>query len=136
MVHKVKGNFKLEENINDSYVVILGASEKPTRFSYKAFQLLKEHNYKTVLVSPNLKEILGQPVVSDLSLVVGKVNTLTMYVNAHVSSNLLSKIIDLKPTRIIFNPGSENPQIEPLLIQAGIQVVHGCTRVMLNTKTF
>ncbi len=126
----------MKKNNDDSYVVILGASDKPNRFSYKAFQLLKEHNYKIALVSPNVKEVLGQPVVSDLDFIVKNVGTLTMYVNAQVSTNLLSKIINLKPKRIIFNPGSENTSIEPLLVKAGIQVVHGCTLVMLNSNTF
>ncbi len=132
----MKGNLVLKKNSDDSNVVILGASDKPNRFSYKAFQLLREHNYKITLVSPNLKEILGQPVVNELSLINGKVGTLTMYVNAQVSTNLLSKIISLNPKRIIFNPGSENPDIEPFLVKAGIQIVHGCTLVMLNSNTF
>lgn len=126
----------MKKNSDDSNVVILGASDKPNRFSYKAFQLLREHNYKITLVSPNLKEILGQPVVNELSLINGKVGTLTMYVNAQVSTNLLSKIISLNPKRIIFNPGSENSEIEPFLVKAGIQIVHGCTLVMLNSNTF
>ncbi len=132
----MKGNLVLKKNSDDSNVVILGASDKPNRFSYKAFQLLREHNYKITLVSPNLKEILGQPVVNELSLINGKVGTLTMYVNAQVSTNLLSKIISLNPKRIIFNPGSENSEIEPFLVKAGIQIVHGCTLVMLNSNTF
>ncbi len=132
----MKGNSIVKKIDDDSCVVILGASDKPNRFSYMAFQLLRKHNYKVTLVSPNLKEILGQPVVSELDLVAGKVGTLTMYVNAQVSTMLLSKIINLNPERIIFNPGSENSNIESLLLKAGIQVVHGCTLVMLNSNTF
>jgi hypothetical protein len=42
----------------------------------------------------------------------------------------------LKPERIIFNPGAENPELEALADQAGIKVLEACTLVMLNTRQF
>ena len=49
--------------------------------------------------------------LAGLDQVKEQVNTLTMYVNAKISSELIKKIIKLKPARIIFNPGAENFKI-------------------------
>ncbi len=62
--------------------------------------------------------------------------SVAIHVNAHVSSGIIKEILNLKLKRIIFNPRSENPDIEDSLTKAGIEVVHGCTLVMLNSNTF
>ncbi|MDW8332380.1 MAG: CoA-binding protein, partial [Cyclobacteriaceae bacterium] len=38
--------------------------------------------------------------------------------------------------RIIFNPGTENTELEIRARRAGIEVVHGCTLVMLRTNQY
>lgn len=117
-------------------VAILGASNQPDRFAFKAFQLLKKYGYALFPVSPNLKLIEETPVFSDLDQIKQPVDTLTMYVSPSVSTSLKDKIIQLHPKRIIFNPGSENPAIEAELKTAGILIIHDCTLVMLNTNRF
>lgn len=117
-------------------VVILGASGNPDRYSYKAFKSLTNHGHKSFLVSPTLKNLEGSPVVSDLSDVKVSVDTLTMYVNPKISAGLKGKILELKPKRVIFNPGTENPQLESDLKQAGIDVLQACTLVLLATDQF
>lgn len=117
-------------------VVILGASDNPDRYSYKAFKSLTKHGHKSFLVSPTLKDLEGTPVVSDLSQVKTNIDTLTMYVNPKISADLKSKIIDLKPKRVIFNPGTENPVLESELKKAGIDVLQACTLVLLATDQF
>ena len=117
-------------------VVILGASNKPERFAYKAFQQLKAHDYSPILVSPVLQEIDGVKVFPDLSQIDTPVDTITVYVNSEISSTLINKILALKPRRIIFNPGSENTSVENALIAAGITVVKACTLVLLNSNLF
>lgn len=117
-------------------VAILGASNKPDRFSYKAFKLLKKHGYALFPVSPNLKLIEDTQVYNDLDQIKQPIDTLTMYVGSAISTPLKDKIIQLHPKRIIFNPGSENPSIEQELKSAGIEIIHDCTLVMLNTNRF
>lgn len=117
-------------------VVILGASDNPERYSYKAYQALKKHGHKPLLVSPSLKELEGNRVASDLSEIKANVDTLTMYVNPKISSELKSKILELKPKRVIFNPGSENPSLENDLKKSGIDVLQACTLVLLATDQF
>ena len=117
-------------------VAILGASNNPERFSNKAFLLLKKNDYEVIPVSPKIQTIQDVPVFSDLELIKVPVDTLTVYVNAEISKTLLPKIINLKPRRIIFNPGTENPEIEKKLTDAGIKVINTCTLVLLNAGKF
>lgn len=117
-------------------VAILGASDDPDRYSFKAFEMLKEHGHTPVPVSPKLKSLQDIPVVAHLSEIQGPIDTLTMYVNPQVSTALKKEILAVRPNRIIFNPGSENPELASELEKVGTQVVVACTLVMLRTGQF
>jgi hypothetical protein len=45
-------------------------------------------------------------------------------------------ILSLHPKRIIFNPGTENEELEELAQQNGIAAIEACTLVMLNTGQY
>ncbi len=117
-------------------VVIIGASNNPERYSHRALLLLRQHGHEVVPVHPKLAEIEGIPVVADLARISGPVDTVTMYVGSSISSGLQAKLIALKPTRIIFNPGAENASLEEALQKAGIACEEACTLVLLNTGQF
>lgn len=117
-------------------VAILGASDKPDRYAYKAFQMLKEYGHTPVPVSPNLKSLEDIPVFSTLNEISQPIDTLTMYVGPAISAQLQNDILSLKPKRVIFNPGSENLSLEQALEKAGIQVMEACTLVLLRTNQF
>lgn len=117
-------------------VAILGASKKPDRFAYKAFKMLQEYGHTPLPISPNLDEVEGVKTFANLQEVTEEVDTLTMYVGAKISTNLKDDILALKPRRVIFNPGSENPPLEAELKAAGIEVEDACTLVMLRSKQF
>lgn len=117
-------------------VAILGASSKPDRYAYKAFSMLKAYGHTPLPVTPKFSEIEGVPVVANLRDLTSPVDTLTMYVGPDTSTKLKSEILSLHPKRVIFNPGSENPALEEELKNAGIEVIEGCTLVMLSTNQF
>ena len=52
------------------------------------------------------------------------------------STPLLAPLLALKPRRVIFNPGAENPALEDGLRAAGIEVEDACTLVLLRTGQF
>ncbi len=116
-------------------VAVLGASDKPERFAYKAFKLLLEHGHTPFLVNPNLKvnDIEGHTVYISLSEIKEPIDTLTMYVGAAISTPLEKEILALAPKRVIFNPGSENTHLAKALINARIKVIEQCSLVMLRT---
>ncbi len=117
-------------------VAILGASDNPERYAYKAFKMLQEYGHKPLPVNPTLKELEGTAVVAKLGDIRTPIDTLTMYVGPKISSQLQSEIIALKPKRVIFNPGSENPELEKALQKVGIGVEEACTLVLLRTGQF
>lgn len=117
-------------------VVVLGASPKPDRYANRAVRLLLEHGHDVVPVHPRYPSIEGLPVAAGLDQVNGDVDTLTVYVAPDRSTALAPAIVRLAPERVIFNPGTENPQLQAALEQEGMQVVSACTLVMLSTGQF
>lgn len=120
-------------------VAVLGASSDSSRYAFKAMQLLKEYGHAPIPVHPRETEVLGYKVVANIRELIRqgkKIDTLTMYVNPALSSKYQQDIIDLKPTRVIFNPGSENPDLEKALVENGIKVEEACTLVLLRTNQY
>lgn len=117
-------------------VVILGASDKPERYSNKALLLLKEKGYDVVPVNPTLETIEGIPVVHALSDVARHPDVLTVYVNPERSAALADDILALSPRVAIFNPDTENDALESRLAEAGIRIVRACSVVLLTTDAF
>ena len=117
-------------------VAVLGASDKPDRFSYQALQLLRQHGHTTIPIHPALNEIDGVPVTASIDQLARAVDTLTVYVNATVSAGLADKIVALKPGRVIFNPGAESPELAQALDANGIPHQNACTLILLDTGQF
>jgi len=117
-------------------VVVLGASPKPERYANQAVRDLLAHGHTVLPIHPQAAEIHGQPCVKNLQGIEGAVDTLTLYVGADKSTALMDQILLLKPKRIIFNPGTENPALEQQAQAQHIETVQGCTLVMLRTHLF
>ncbi len=117
-------------------VVVLGASDKADKYSNQAFRLLREKGHEPVPVNRGIDQVEGTTVLHDLSQVTGHVDTLTMYVNAMVSSGLTDTIVKMKPDRVIFNPGTANPALQMKLDEATIPWEAACTLVLLKSGQF
>ena len=117
-------------------VVVMGASHKPERYSNQAIRLLREHGHQVVPVHPRLDTVEGLPVAHHLGEIDGRVDTLTLYVGPAISSVAAEAIVQLHPRRVIFNPGTENPELEARLDEAGIAHEQACTLVLLRTAQF
>lgn len=118
---------------------VLGASSDPDRYAYKAMLMLEEYEHEAIPVHPRETMVLGRPVwkgMRELAEAGVAVDTVTVYVNASLTTKLLTEFIQLKPRRVIMNPGAENAVLERGLTDAGIEVIHGCTLVMLRTGQF
>lgn len=117
-------------------VVVLGASNKPERYSFLAIRELSEAGHEVIPIHPALQEIQGISVVSSLDGVQGPVETVTLYVNPSILEPLIDDIVDLAPTRVIFNPGTESPSAANRLMNAGITCEEACTLVLLRTGAY
>lgn len=114
---------------------VIGVSGNPTRYAYLATQRLLQHGYPVTAYGLRPVHVLGIEVIADKH-VVADIDTVTLYVGPAHQEVWLPLILDLAPRRVIFNPGTENPEIQEQLENAGIEVIEACTLVMLSTGSF
>ncbi len=115
--------------------VVIGASENPERYSNRAVKSLLRHEQEVVAVGLKEGEIDGVKILTGKPAI-ENVDTVTMYVGPAHQKDWYDYVLSLKPKRIIFNPGAENPEFEKLAEQNGIEVVEACTLVMLSIGNF
>ena len=89
-------------------VAVLGASPKPERYAYKAFELLQEYGHRPIPVNPAFEEVLGEKCYPKISDVPRPIDTITIYLGEARSNPLIGEIVNARPRRIIMNPGAEN----------------------------
>lgn len=115
--------------------IVLGASDNPERYAYKATKMLLEHGHEVIPVGTKKAEVLGLDIQST-EVVPQDVDTLTLYVGPQNQQHYIDYIMAVKPRRVIFNPGTENPDLETALDAAGIGHEEACTLVLLSTNQF
>jgi predicted CoA-binding protein len=115
--------------------LVFGASLKPNRYSNYAIQRLVANNLDVVAFG--LKEGVVDGVSIDTTLKPYKdIDTVTLYLNAKRQKEYYDYIISLKPNRVIFNPGTENPEFFQLLKNQNINFEIACTLVLLSTNQY
>lgn len=117
-------------------VAVLGASNKPDRYSYKAVKRLEGHGHTVFPVHPKLAEIEGIKVYASLSDVPGPLDTITVYLSPENSDKIADQLVAANAKRVIFNPGTENEPLMKRLEEQGAEVLEACTLVMLGTGQF
>ncbi|MEA2042594.1 MAG: CoA-binding protein [Bacteroidota bacterium] len=115
--------------------VVLGASTNPSRYSNMAVKLLIKHDIPVFPVGIKKGEINGKNITDQLPAD-KPIHTVTLYLNAKRQEQYYEAILKLKPRRVIFNPGTENPSWAQELENNDINTVERCTLVMLNSGQF
>jgi len=117
--------------------VIIGATPNPSRFAYLAAARLQEHDVEFVPVGIKKGNVFGKEIL-DLRQQpeISNVNTITLYINPDHQREWYDYFFKLKPRRVIFNPGTENPELEKLLEQKNIDALEACTLVMLGSGQY
>jgi predicted CoA-binding protein len=115
--------------------LVIGASLNTERYSNKAIKSLRHHDFPVIAYG------LKNGMVGDVSISTSwnenwDVDTVTLYVQPERQVALYSAIIHLKPRRVIFNPGTENPEFQQLLLQSGIQFENACTLILLSIHQY
>ncbi len=117
--------------------VIIGATNNPSRYAYLAAERLTRAGHEIVPVGIKKGEVLGEeirnireePQISD-------VDTITMYIGPQHQPEYYNYLIGLNPKRVIFNPGTENPELVRQLKEKGIASEYSCTLVMLGSGVY
>lgn len=115
--------------------VIIGASPNDDRYSYKATVSLLNHGHKVYPVGLREGKIKNENIITDKPALTD-IDTVTLYVGPQNQGAWQDYILSLKPKRIIFNPGTENPAFENLATSKGIECVEACTLVMLSIGNY
>lgn len=115
--------------------LVLGATPNPERYAYLATMRLHKHGHETVLVGIKSGQIDGVDIQEGMPDV-PNVDTVTLYVGPGRQPEYYDYMLSLQPKRIIFNPGTENPELAKLAQAQGIETVEGCTLVMLSIGAY
>jgi predicted CoA-binding protein len=115
--------------------LVMGASESPWRYSFLALNRLQSYQHPVVAIGKK-KGVVGDVVIETEKKNWNDIDTVTLYLNPLHQKQYYDYILSLKPRRIIFNPGAENPELVRMAVQQGIQPLEACTLVMLATGQY
>ena len=115
--------------------LVMGASLNPERYAYKAVERLTSHGIPTVAYGLKQGELFGVKIDTSLQNY-QNIDTVTLYLNPERQKDFYTYILSLKPRRVIFNPGTENPEFMEILDQNHIYYETACTLVLLGTGQF
>jgi len=116
-------------------VVIIGASDNPERYSYKAAKALLERGHEIILVGLKKKTVLDHEIQFNLPIhPLG--NVITLYVGPQNQEPYFNDLLAARPHKVIFNPGTENEELQSLLDQNNIPWEEACTLVKLSLNQF
>ncbi len=115
--------------------MVIGASPNPDRYSYMAVARLQSKNIEVVPVGLRTGEVMGIQILKGEPHI-ENVHTITLYMRAELQKPLYSYLFSLQPKRIIFNPGTENPELEELAHEKNIETLEACTLVMLSLGNY
>ena len=117
-------------------VAVLGASDRPERYSYQAVKLLAEKGHRPFPVHPRLEAIDGIKVYRRLSEIPEPVDTITVYLSPANAEAVADEILASGARRLIFPPGAENPELARRATAKGMDALEACPLVMLRTGQF
>jgi hypothetical protein len=115
--------------------ILIGASTKDYRDSYRTALLLQKKNHDVVLFGKQEGNINGMP-ISTTKNPVSDVDTITLYLNSENQKDWYDYILATKPKRVIFNPGAENEDLMKKLCENNIEGIEACTQVMLSIGNY
>ena len=121
--------------MNSPITFILGATPNPERYSFMATALLVEKGHAVYPFGIKKGEILSITIINEWPTD-ERIDTVTLSLGPSAQESYYNAILDLSPRRIIFNPGTENPILQSLATEKGIETIEACTLVMLKTGQY
>lgn len=115
--------------------LVLGATPNPARYAYLAVKKLQAYDHEVIPVGIRKGDIEGIPIQNGRPEI-SDVDTITLYLNPDHQRDYYDYIFSLHPKRLIFNPGTENPELMRLAREKGVEVEVACTLVMLSVGVY
>jgi predicted CoA-binding protein len=117
--------------------LIVGATSDPSRYAYVAAKMFDDRNMEFIPIGIKKGKVFGREIVDLRSKpALQNIDTITLYIGPANQVEWIDYLIGLNPKRIIFNPGTENPEFFKKALDAGIQVQPACTLVLLSTGQY
>lgn len=129
---------KIPSNSTTLNTLVIGASIKPERYSNIAINMLREYDHPVIAYGLRKGTVNDVEIITDLDIIdlSDPIHTVTLYVSPPRQGPFIDWVLEAKPKRVIFNPGTENQAFAQQLEAAGIQPVFACTLVMLRTTQY
>ena len=121
--------------MSNKKTLVLGASTKPDRYAFMAITMLVEKGHSVMAIGQNTGEVAGINIRTK-NIPLANIHTVTLYLNPTRQRDYYNYILETKPKRVVFNPGTENPEFYQLLKANGIKVEQACTLVLLATNQY
>ena len=115
--------------------LVLGATPNPDRYANIAANKLVRYGHEIVNVGLKTGTVAGVPIEKP-EVIHSDIDTITLYVGPHNQGPLYDYILNTKPKRVVFNPGTENDELEDKLKENGIETEEACTLVLLSTGQY
>jgi uncharacterized protein len=115
--------------------LVIGASLKESRYSNICVKTLVSAHFPVTAIGLREGFIDETPVKSGFPEL-HTIHTVTLYLGSENQKPWYNYILKLNPERVVFNPGAENEEFEDMLTDAGIEVIEGCTIMMVKGGTF
>lgn len=115
--------------------LVLGATTNQGRYAFLAANKLKAHGHDIINIGIKPGEVAGVK-IERAGKVYPDIDTITLYISPQRQIEYYEYIINTNPKRIIFNPGTENPELESLASKRHIETLHACTLVLLSIGNY
>ena len=115
--------------------LVLGASLNESRYSNLAINRLVNYGHTVEAVGLKKGEVTGVSISTEMEHF-ENIDTVTLYLNPQRQVEYYDYIVSLKPKRVIFNPGTENPELYKILKEHNIENEVACTLVLLGTNQY
>lgn len=115
--------------------LIIGASPDPMRYANKAAHLLKAKGHDIINIGIKKGAVAGVD-IEESGPIYPDVHTITLYIGPRLQPGYYDYILKTQPKRVVFNPGTENDELELLLKEQGIEALEACTLVLLSTGQY
>jgi predicted CoA-binding protein len=115
--------------------LVIGASTNPVRYSNMAIHQLRAQKHEVLALAKRPGKVADVHIQTNFPFD-NDIHTITMYLGAQHQMEYYDAILNLKPKRVIFNPGSENSELFSKLEENGIEFIKACTLLLLGTRQY
>lgn len=115
--------------------LVVGATTKEDRYANRAIKALRSHQYPVIAFGQKTGTVEDVEIETEWNPN-WDIETVTLYLNPQNQEAYIDRILALKPNRVIFNPGTENPAFIEKLRAAKIHPEIACTLVLLSIGNY